>query len=48
VRATLRTIFRPRSDLRALRSFFNRRLVAAKVAADYAVLRGEKQEGTAL
>jgi hypothetical protein len=32
VRATLRTIFRPRSDLRALRFFLDLRLVAAKVA----------------
>jgi hypothetical protein len=31
-RATLRTTFRPRSDLRVVRWFFDLRLVAAKVA----------------
>ena len=36
VRATLRMTFPPRFELRAPRFFFDLRLVAAKVAADYA------------
>jgi hypothetical protein len=36
VRATLRTTFRPRFELRVPRFFFDLRFVAAKVAADYA------------
>src|SRR6266571_5161378 len=46
-RATLRTTFPPRFDVRASRWFFDLRFVAAKVAADYAGLRRQKQEGTA-
>ena len=46
-RATLRTTFRPRLELRVVRFFFDLRFVAAKVAADYAALRKQKQEGTA-
>jgi hypothetical protein len=38
-RATLRTTFRPRFELRVSRFFFDLRFVAAKVAADYADLR---------
>jgi hypothetical protein len=45
-RATLRTTFRPRFELRVPRSFFDLRLVAAKVAADYADLRRRKQDRT--
>ena len=47
VRATLRTIFRRRSDLRPLRLFVDFRFVAAKSAADYAELRRQNQDGTA-
>jgi hypothetical protein len=36
VRATLRTTFPPRFELRVPRFFFDLRFVAAKVAADYA------------
>ena len=39
VRATLRTTFRPRFELRVPRFFFDLRFVAAKVAADYAESR---------
>jgi hypothetical protein len=46
-RATLRTTFRLRFELRTPRSFFDLRLVAAKVAADYADLRRRKQDRTA-
>ncbi|HEY2143808.1 MAG TPA: hypothetical protein VGH06_05600 [Candidatus Udaeobacter sp.] len=38
-RATLRTTFRPRFELRVSRFFFDLRFVAAKVVADYADLR---------
>ncbi|PYK21231.1 MAG: hypothetical protein DME56_05465 [Verrucomicrobia bacterium] len=41
-RATLRTILRPRLELRVSRRFFDLRFVAAKVAAD---LRRQKQGG---
>jgi hypothetical protein len=37
-RATLRTTFPPRLELRVPRFFFDLRFVAAKVAADYADL----------
>jgi hypothetical protein len=40
VRATLRTTFLPRFELRAPRFFFDLRFVAAKVAADYAECGG--------
>ncbi|MGC2353540.1 MAG: hypothetical protein WA496_09095 [Candidatus Udaeobacter sp.] len=43
-RATLRTTFRSRFDLRVLRWFFDLRFVAAKLLADYAELRNEKQD----
>jgi len=46
-RATLRTTFRPRFELRVRRFFFDLRLVAAKVAGDYADLRRRKQDRTA-
>jgi hypothetical protein len=47
VRATLRTTFPPRFELRVPRfSFFGVRFVA-KSSADYAALRKQKQEGTA-
>jgi len=46
VRATLRTIFRPRSELRVPGLFFDLRFVAAKVAADYADLCSRKQDRT--
>jgi len=46
VRATLRTIFRPRSELRVPGFFFDLRFVAAKVAADYADLCSRKQDRT--
>ena len=46
-RAKLRTIFRPRFELRVPRFFFDLRFVAAKVAADYAELLTRKQDGTA-
>jgi len=36
MRATLRTTFGPRFELRVPRFFFDLRFVAAKVAADYA------------
>jgi hypothetical protein len=42
-RATLRTTFRPRLELRVVR-FFDLRFVAAKVAADYADLLKQKQD----
>jgi len=45
VRATLRTTFRPRFELRVLRFFFNLRFVA-KSSADYADLRRRKQDRT--
>ena len=45
-RATLRTTFRPRFELRVMRFFFDLRFVAAKVAADYADLRRRKQDRT--
>ena len=47
VRATLRTTFPPRFELRVPRFFFDLRFVAAKVAADYADLRRRKQDRTA-
>jgi hypothetical protein len=40
VRATLRTTFPPRVELRVPRFFFDLRFVAAKVAADYAECGG--------
>ena len=43
-RATLRTIFRPRFELRVPRFFFDLRFDAAKLAADYAELVAEKQD----
>jgi hypothetical protein len=43
-RATLRTTFRPRLELRVVRFFFDLRFVAAKVAADYADLLKQKQD----
>jgi hypothetical protein len=43
-RATLRTTFRPRLELREPRFFFDLRFLAAKVAADYADLRRRKQD----
>src|SRR5262249_10030707 len=43
VRATLRTIFRPRLELRVPRFFFDLRFVA-KSSADYADLRRRKQD----
>src|SRR5262249_21316386 len=43
-RATLRTTFLPRLELRVSRFFFDLRFVAAKVAADYAVLPKQKQD----
>jgi hypothetical protein len=46
-RATLRTIFRPRFELRFPRLFVGLLFVAAKVAADYAELLEQKQDGTA-
>jgi hypothetical protein len=46
-RATLRTTFRPRFELRVPGFFFDLRFVAAKVAADYADLRRRKQDRTA-
>ena len=46
VRATLRTTFRPRFELRVPRFFFDLRFVAAKVAADYADLHRRKQDRT--
>src|SRR6266513_5339630 len=46
-RAKLRTTFRPRFELRVPRFFFDLRFVAAKVAADYAVLHRRKQDRTA-
>src|SRR5437879_661912 len=45
-RATLRTTFRPRFELRVMRFFFDLRFVAAKVAADYADLHRRKQDRT--
>src|SRR5262249_19195317 len=45
VRATLRTIFRPRLELRVPRFFFDLRFVA-KSSADYADLRRRKQDRT--
>jgi hypothetical protein len=44
VRATLRIIFWVRRRLGFPRSFFDLRLCAANLAADYAELRAEKQE----
>jgi hypothetical protein len=46
VRATLRTTFPPRFELRVPRFFFDLRFVAAKVAADYADLRRRNQDRT--
>jgi hypothetical protein len=43
-RATLRTTFRSRLELRVGRFFFDLRFVAAKVAADYADLLKQKQD----
>jgi len=43
-RATLRTTFRSRLELRVVRFFFDLRFVAAKVAADYADLLKRKQD----
>jgi hypothetical protein len=43
-RATLRTIFRPRFELRVPRLFFNLCFDAAKLAADYAELVEQKQD----
>jgi hypothetical protein len=43
-RATLRITFRPRLELRVVRFLFDLRFVAAKVAADYAVLLKQKQD----
>ena len=43
-RATLRTTFPPRLELRVVRFFFDLRFVAAKVAADYADLLKQKQD----
>ena len=45
-RATLRTTFRPRFELRVLRLFFDLRFVA-KSSADYADLRRRRQDRTA-
>ena len=47
VRATLRTTFRPRFELRVPRFSFDLRLVA-KASADYADLRRRKQDRTAI
>src|SRR6476660_3481554 len=47
VRATLRTTFRSRFELRVPRFFFDLRFVAAKVAANYAELLTRKQDVTA-
>ena len=47
VRATLRTTFRLRLELRLPRLFVDLRFVAAKVVADYAILRRQKQDRTA-
>jgi hypothetical protein len=47
VRATLRTIFRPRLGLRVPRFFFDLRFVA-KSSADYADLRRRKQDRSAV
>ena len=46
VRATLRTIFPPRFELRVLRSFFFDERFVAKSSADYADLRKRKQDRT--
>jgi len=46
VRATLRTMFRPRFELRVPGFFFDLRFVA-KSSADYADLRRRKQDRTA-
>jgi hypothetical protein len=46
-RATLRTTFRPRFELRVPRFFFDLRFVAAKVAADYAKSLKQNQDRTA-
>jgi hypothetical protein len=46
-RATLRTTFRSRFELRVPRFLFDLRFVAAKVAADYAESPRQKQDGTA-
>ncbi len=47
-RATLRTTLPPRLDFRLPRLAFDLRFIAAKVAANYAALRRQKQGETAV